>query len=193
MRDLPDGYDTVVGERGLTLSGGQRQRISIARALLTDPRVLVLDDATSSVDARTEEQIHATLREVMTDRTTVLIAHRRSTLELADRIVLVDDGAVADSGTHAELLARSAAYRALLGGGDDAEGDRRSRRPRRRGRGRRSTTSPARPPRRCGSAARADGERTRAFVAPAAPAVMRIGLRAAAGAAAAARSGAASG
>ncbi len=88
----PLGYDTVVGERGLTLSGGQRQRISIARAVLTDPRVLVLDDATSSVDARTEEQIHATLREIMVDRTTVLIAHRRSTLRLADRIVLVHDG-----------------------------------------------------------------------------------------------------
>ena len=89
---LPDGYDTVVGERGLTLSGGQRQRISIARAVLTDPRVLVLDDATSSVDTRTEEQIHATLREIMVGRTTVLIAHRRSTLRLADRIVLVADG-----------------------------------------------------------------------------------------------------
>ncbi len=80
VTELPDGYDTVVGERGLTLSGGQRQRISIARAVLTDPRVLVLDDATSSVDTVTEEQIHATLRELMVDRTTVLIAHRRSTL-----------------------------------------------------------------------------------------------------------------
>src|SRR4029079_8318717 len=95
VMDLPLGYDTVVGERGLTLSGGQRQRISIARAVLTDPRVLVLDDATSSVHARTEEQIHATLREIMVDRTTVLIAHRRSTLRLADRIVLVADGRAA--------------------------------------------------------------------------------------------------
>jgi ATP-binding cassette subfamily B protein len=121
---LPQGYDTVVGERGLTLSGGQRQRISIARAVLTDPRVLVLDDATSSVDARTEEQIHATLREIMVDRTTVLIAHRRSTLRLADRIVLVADGHAARSGTHEELLATSASYRALLHGpGDDLDDD----------------------------------------------------------------------
>ncbi len=106
----------MVGERGLTLSGGQRQRISIARAVLTDPRVLVLDDATSSVDTRTEEQIHATLREIMAGRTTVLIAHRRSTLRLADRIVLVHDGRAAESGTHEELLARSARYRELLAG-----------------------------------------------------------------------------
>jgi ATP-binding cassette subfamily B protein len=124
IRALPDGYDTVVGERGLTLSGGQRQRISIARAVLTDPRVLVLDDATSSVDARTEEQIHATLREIMVDRTTLLIAHRRSTLRLADRIVVVADGRAAESGTHEALLATSARYRALLHGpGDDLEDD----------------------------------------------------------------------
>ena len=96
VTELPDGYATVVGERGLTLSGGQRQRISIARAVLTDPRVLVLDDATSSVDTVTEEQIHATLRELMVDRTTVLIAHRRSTLRLADRIVLMANGQAAD-------------------------------------------------------------------------------------------------
>ena len=119
---LPHGYDTVVGERGLTLSGGQRQRISIARAVLTDPHVLVLDDATSSIDTRTEEQIHATLRELMAGRTTVLIAHRRSTLRLADRIVLVADGRALESGTHDELLATSARYRALLAGpGDDVE------------------------------------------------------------------------
>jgi ATP-binding cassette subfamily B protein len=124
VTELPAGYDTVVGERGLTLSGGQRQRISIARAVLTDPRVLVLDDATSSVDARTEEQIHATLREIMVDRTTVLIAHRRSTLRLADRIVLVEEGRAAGSGTHEELLETSASYRALLHGpGDDLEDD----------------------------------------------------------------------
>ena len=121
---LPHGYDTVVGERGLTLSGGQRQRISIARAVLTDPRVLVLDDATSSVDTRTEEQIHATLRELMVGRTTVLIAHRRSTLRLADRIVLVADGAARESGTHEELMVSSPRYRALLQGpGDDLDDD----------------------------------------------------------------------
>jgi ATP-binding cassette subfamily B protein len=121
---LSEGYDTPVGERGLTLSGGQRQRISIARAVLTDPRVLVLDDATSSVDSRTEAQIHATLREIMHGRTTLLIAHRRSTLELADRIVLVEDGQAVASGTHEELLASSAGYRSLLAGpGEDAEGN----------------------------------------------------------------------
>ncbi|HEX9969987.1 MAG TPA: ABC transporter ATP-binding protein, partial [Acidimicrobiales bacterium] len=120
---LPHGYDTVVGERGLTLSGGQRQRIALARALLTDPRVLVLDDATSSVDSRVEEEIHATLRRLMEGRTTLLVAHRRSTLRLADRIVVVDRGRVADEGTHEELLARSPLYRTLLAGpGEDCEG-----------------------------------------------------------------------
>ncbi len=101
---LPDGYDTVVGERGLTLSGGQRQRIALARAILTDPRILVLDDATSSVDAATEEAIHDTLRELMADRTTILIAHRRSTLRLAQRIVVIDKGRVVDAGSHDDLL-----------------------------------------------------------------------------------------
>jgi ATP-binding cassette, subfamily B, bacterial len=116
---LPDGYDTVVGERGLTLSGGQRQRIALARALLTDPRVLLLDDATSSIDVRTEEEIHETLRSVMEGRTTILVAHRRSTLNLADRIVVLDGGRVLDTGTHHELTARCALYRRLLGGADD--------------------------------------------------------------------------
>ena len=103
---LPAGYDTVVGERGLTLSGGQRQRIALARALLTDPRILLLDDATSAVDATTEAAIHATLRAVTATRTTILIAHRRSTLALADRIVVLDHGRVLDSGTEAELSER---------------------------------------------------------------------------------------
>ena len=120
---LPMGYDTVVGEQGLTLSGGQRQRVALARALLSDPEILLLDDATSSVDARIEEEIHATLRRIASTRTTLLIAHRRSTLSLADRIVVVDGGKVVDSGTNEELTARCPLYRMLLSGpGDDAEG-----------------------------------------------------------------------
>jgi ATP-binding cassette subfamily B protein len=120
---LPDGYDTVVGEQGLTLSGGQRQRVALARALITDPAILVLDDATSAIDARIEAQIHATLRKVMAGRTTLLIAHRMSTLELADQIAVLDQGRLIDQGTHEELTGRCAQYRLLLAGpGDDAEG-----------------------------------------------------------------------
>jgi ATP-binding cassette, subfamily B, bacterial len=120
---LPDGYDTVVGEQGLTLSGGQRQRVALARALITDPAILVLDDATSAIDARVEAQIHATLRKVMAGRTTLLIAHRRSTLELADQIAVLDEGQLVDQGTHEQLMARCPQYRLLLAGpGDDAEG-----------------------------------------------------------------------
>jgi ATP-binding cassette, subfamily B, bacterial len=113
---LPGGYDTVVGEQGLTLSGGQRQRVALARALVTDPRVLVLDDATSAIDPRLEAEIHAALREVMQGRTTLIIAHRRSTLHLADRIVVLDSGRVADMGTHEELTERCALYRQLIAG-----------------------------------------------------------------------------
>ncbi|HTT94512.1 MAG TPA: ABC transporter transmembrane domain-containing protein, partial [Solirubrobacterales bacterium] len=116
---LPRGYDSVVGERGLTLSGGQRQRIALARAVLQDPRILILDDATSAVDARTEERINEGLREVMAGRTTLLVAHRRSTLHLADRVVVLDQGRVIEEGTHEELVERSAAYRGLLTGLDE--------------------------------------------------------------------------
>jgi ATP-binding cassette subfamily B protein len=120
---LPEGYDTIIGEQGLTLSGGQRQRVALARALITDPAILVLDDATSAVDPRVEAQIHETLRHVMSGRTTLLIAHRRSTLQLATKIAVLDDGRLADLGTHEELTERCPLYRLLLAGpGDDAEG-----------------------------------------------------------------------
>ncbi|MFJ8868756.1 ABC transporter ATP-binding protein [Streptomyces sp. NPDC102473] len=119
---LPDGYDTKVGEHGLTLSGGQRQRVALARAILTDPRLLLLDDATSAVDARVEHEIHEVLAQVMEGRTTLLIAHRRSTLGLADRIAVLDQGRLADIGTHAELERRSALYRRLLTDPDEMGG-----------------------------------------------------------------------
>ncbi len=111
--ELPHGYETVVGERGITLSGGQRQRIAIARALLIDPRILILDDATASVDATTEARIRAGLREVMRGRTTIIIAHRLSTIALADEIVVLDHGRVAARGTQAELLEASPVFREI--------------------------------------------------------------------------------
>lgn len=117
VEDLPDGYDTEVGERGLTLSGGQRQRIALARAMLTRPRVLVLDDATSAVDTATEAAIHETLHELTAERTTLLVAHRRSTLALADRIAVLDKGRVVDTGTEDELRSRCALFRELLATG----------------------------------------------------------------------------
>ncbi|MET9677212.1 ABC transporter ATP-binding protein [Streptomyces sp. NPDC006482] len=122
VQRLPDGYDTLVGEQGLTLSGGQRQRIALARALLGDPAVLVLDDATSAIDARVEAEIHASLREAGRRRTTVLVAHRESTLELADRIAVMDGGRIVDTGTLDELRSRSALFRSLLAmDGDEGE------------------------------------------------------------------------
>ncbi|MFJ4631374.1 ABC transporter ATP-binding protein [Streptomyces sp. NPDC088847] len=122
IQELPAGYDTAVGEQGLTLSGGQRQRVALARAILTDPRLLVLDDATSAVDARVEHEIHEALKQVMEGRTTLLIAHRRSTLNLADRIAVLDGGRLADIGTHDELQQRSALYRRLLTDPDELGG-----------------------------------------------------------------------
>jgi ATP-binding cassette subfamily B protein len=121
IEELPRGYDTVVGERGLTLSGGQRQRVALARAILSDPRILILDDATSAVDARVEERIHSSLRTIMQGRTTLLVAHRRSTLQLADRIAVLASGRVVAVGTHEELSATSALYRSLLSGLEEDE------------------------------------------------------------------------
>jgi ABC-type multidrug transport system fused ATPase/permease subunit len=113
VEELPDGYDTLVGERGLTLSGGQRQRVAIARALLAQPRILILDDATSSVDATTESRIKGALGEVMEGRTTFVIAHRLSTIALADEIVVLEEGQVAARGTHEELIETSELYREI--------------------------------------------------------------------------------
>jgi ABC-type multidrug transport system fused ATPase/permease subunit len=113
VEDLPDGYETLVGERGLTLSGGQRQRVAIARALLAGPRILILDDATSSVDATTESRIKDALREVMEGRTTFVIAHRLSTIALADTIVVLEEGRIVAQGNHEELLEESELYREI--------------------------------------------------------------------------------
>jgi ATP-binding cassette subfamily B protein len=124
IRELPEGYDTLLGERGFTLSGGQRQRIAIARAILADPRVLVLDDATSSVDPEKEHEIRAALREVMRGRTTIVIAHRPVTIALADKVALLAGGRIAAVGTHHELLRTHAGYRRVLAaasGSSDAE------------------------------------------------------------------------
>jgi ATP-binding cassette subfamily B protein len=114
ITQLADGYDTVVGERGYTLSGGQRQRIAIARTLLVNPPVLVLDDATSAIDVQVEQTIHAGLRGTMEGRTTLIIAHRLSTISLADRVVLLDQHKVVADGTHAELLSSTPLYAEVL-------------------------------------------------------------------------------
>jgi ATP-binding cassette subfamily B protein len=128
---LPEGYETPIGERGFSLSGGQRQRLAIARAILADPRVLILDDATSSVDPTKEHEIRDALAEVMRGRTTIVIAHRPATIALADRVVLLANGRVIADGTHASLLVSSAAYREVLAAAEarelevaeDAEGE----------------------------------------------------------------------
>jgi ATP-binding cassette subfamily B protein len=114
IRNLPDGYDTVVGERGYTLSGGQRQRIAIARALVVNPPVLILDDATSAIDVTVEQRIHESLRNQMHGRTTLIVAHRLSTISLADRVVLMEGGRVVADGTHQSLLATEPRYGRVL-------------------------------------------------------------------------------
>jgi ATP-binding cassette subfamily B protein len=110
----PHGNHTVLGARGFSVSGGQRQRLASARAIVADPQVLILDDATSAVDATKEHEIRAALSEVMAGRTTLVIAHRPATIALADRVAVVDGGRIAEEGTHAELVAGSPRYRALL-------------------------------------------------------------------------------
>ena len=124
ITELPDDYDTLLGERGFSLSGGQRQRLALARAILADPRVLVLDDATSSVDATKEHEIRAALSQVMAGRTTVVITHRPATIALAQRVVLLDDGDVAAAGTHEGLLATSERYREVLAQGAALDAER---------------------------------------------------------------------
>ncbi len=121
VTELPEGYATVIGERGFSLSGGQRQRIAIARAILADPRVLVLDDATSAVDPSKEHEIREAMATVMNGRTTIVIAHRPGTIALASRVVLIDEGRAADMGTHDELLARNPRYRAVLAAWAEAD------------------------------------------------------------------------
>jgi len=123
VEDLPQGYSTILGERGFSLSGGQRQRIAIARAVVSDPSVLILDDATSAVDPSKEHEIRAAMETVMHGRTTIVIAHRPGTIAMADRVVLVGDGRVLADGTHDELLATDDRYRAVLAAAGSVEAD----------------------------------------------------------------------
>ncbi|MGJ5591793.1 ATP-binding cassette domain-containing protein, partial [Micrococcus lylae] len=120
-RALPDGLDTEIGEEGLSLSGGQRQRLALARAIAAQPKVLVLDDPLSALDVRTEEAVTQRLREVLADTTTLVVAHRPSTVALADRVAVMADGRIVDVGTHLELLARSAAYRDIISNAEAEE------------------------------------------------------------------------
>ena len=114
IESMPDGYDTVVGERGITLSGGQRQRVSIARTLLTDPRILILDDSTSNVDAQTEAQIRKAIDSLLQGRTALIITQRASTCEAADKVVLMENGRIIAMGSHRDLLESSSGYRRLI-------------------------------------------------------------------------------
>ncbi|MEO4039090.1 ABC transporter ATP-binding protein [Micrococcaceae bacterium Sec6.3] len=120
-KDLPEGVDSEIGEEGLSLSGGQRQRIALARAIAARPAILVLDDPLSALDVRTEEAVTARLRQVLAGTTTLIVAHRPSTVALADRVAVLEDGVIIDVGTHAELLARSAAYRDIITTGAQAD------------------------------------------------------------------------
>jgi ATP-binding cassette subfamily B protein len=114
IQAMPEGYDTVVGERGVTLSGGQRQRIAIARAFLTNPQILIIDDSTSAIDSTTEDHIQRAMRKILQGRTTLLITHRLAQIRRADRILLLKNGSLIAEGTHAELIANSAPYRQIF-------------------------------------------------------------------------------
>ena len=115
IMQFKDGYQTQVGERGVTLSGGQRQRLAIARALLTDPRILILDDATSAIDSATEDRIQTAINRVLDGRTTLLITHRLSQIRQADKVVVLENGSILDQGTHQELLGRCVLYQRIFG------------------------------------------------------------------------------